>query len=142
MNNNSGHSREAPNNPSNHIDVDPEVEIIPQKGKKKRGPSGGESIQGSAIAQRKVIEMPIISETELKLKISNSNGNKSYSEGSNRHIHEPVQMVPHSTQRQGLGNVTSNPPRSDELLAYPQGISPEEGNSEILKWIEFTIIQA
>ncbi|MBW0558287.1 hypothetical protein O181_098002 [Austropuccinia psidii MF-1] len=66
--------------------------------------------------------MPMISEPELELSMSNSNRYKSHSEGSDRHLPEPVQAVLHSVQRQGLGNVASNTPRSDELLAHPQKI--------------------
>ncbi|MBW0563872.1 hypothetical protein O181_103587 [Austropuccinia psidii MF-1] len=86
--------------------------------------------------------MPMISEPELELSMSNSNRYKSHSEGSDRHLNEPVQAVLHSVQRQGLGNVASNIPRSDELLAHPQNIPQSGGNSEILQWIESTVIQA
>ncbi|MBW0530419.1 hypothetical protein O181_070134 [Austropuccinia psidii MF-1] len=85
--------------------------------------------------------MPIISEPELELSISDSNRYKSHSEGSNRHLHEPVQAVLHSVQGHGLGNVAINTPRSDEILAHPQKIPQRGGNSEILQWMEFTIIQ-
>ncbi|MBW0510749.1 hypothetical protein O181_050464 [Austropuccinia psidii MF-1] len=83
----------------------------------------------------------MISEPEWKLSMSNSNRYKSHSEGSNRHSHEPVQAVLHSVQGQGLGNVATNPPRSDELLAHPQKIPQRGGNSEILQWMDSTIIQ-
>ncbi|MBW0502191.1 hypothetical protein O181_041906 [Austropuccinia psidii MF-1] len=86
--------------------------------------------------------MPIISESELELSMSNINRYKSHSEGSNRYLYEPVQAVLHSIQGQELGNVPTNPPRSDELLAHPKRISQRGGNSEILKWMESTIIQA
>ncbi|MBW0489564.1 hypothetical protein O181_029279 [Austropuccinia psidii MF-1] len=66
---------------------------------------------------------------------------KSNSEGSNRHIHEQVQALLHSVQGQGLGNVATNPPRSDELLAYSENIPQIGGNREILQWMESTIIQ-
>ncbi|MBW0550670.1 hypothetical protein O181_090385 [Austropuccinia psidii MF-1] len=62
----------------------------------------------------------MISEPELQLSMSNSKMYKSHSEGSDRHLHEPVQAVLHSVQRQGLGNVATNTPRSDELLENPQ----------------------
>ncbi|MBW0477651.1 hypothetical protein O181_017366 [Austropuccinia psidii MF-1] len=88
------------------MELDSEVEFFPQKGK-----GTAKSTQGSAISQREVPEMPITSETELQLSMSHSNRYKSHSEGSNRHIHEPI-------QGKGLGNVATNPPRSDELLAY------------------------
>ncbi|MBW0494283.1 hypothetical protein O181_033998 [Austropuccinia psidii MF-1] len=86
--------------------------------------------------------MPMISEPELELSMSNSKRDKSHSEGSNRHLYEPVQAVLHSLQRQRLGNVATKPPRSDELPAYPKNTPQRGGNSEILQWIELTIIQA
>ncbi|MBW0555270.1 hypothetical protein O181_094985 [Austropuccinia psidii MF-1] len=85
--------------------------------------------------------MPIISEPELELSMSDSNRYKSHSEGSNRHLYEPVQAVLHSVQGQGLGNVATNTPRSDELLAHSKKIPQRGGNSEILQWMESTIIQ-
>ncbi|MBW0530905.1 hypothetical protein O181_070620 [Austropuccinia psidii MF-1] len=86
----------------------------PSKEKRKRKIlSGTESTQGSAISKRQVPDMPMISEPEFELKMSNSNRDKSYSEGSNRNLHEPVQTVLHNVQGQGLGNVATNPPRSD-----------------------------
>ncbi|MBW0591721.1 hypothetical protein O181_131436, partial [Austropuccinia psidii MF-1] len=42
---------------------------------------------------------------------------------------------------EGLGNVASNTPRSDELLAHPQKVPQRGENSEILQWMESTIIQ-
>ncbi|MBW0592912.1 hypothetical protein O181_132627 [Austropuccinia psidii MF-1] len=84
----------------------------------------------------------MISEPELELNMRNSNRGKSHSEGSNRHLYEPVQAVLHSVQGKRLGNVAPNPPRSDELLAYPKNIPQRGGNSEILQWMESTIIQA
>ncbi|MBW0503605.1 hypothetical protein O181_043320 [Austropuccinia psidii MF-1] len=84
----------------------------------------------------------MISELELELSMSNSNRDKSHSEGSSRHLYEPVQAVLHSLQGQKLGNVATNPPRSDELLEYPERIPQRGGNSEILQWMEYTIIQA
>ncbi|MBW0590253.1 hypothetical protein O181_129968 [Austropuccinia psidii MF-1] len=91
------------------------------KGKRKgKIPSGTEYTQGSAISQRQVPEVPIISEPELK----------------------SIQTVLHSVQRRGLGNVATNPPRSDELLVHPERTLQRGGNSEILQWMESTIIQA
>ncbi|MBW0566644.1 hypothetical protein O181_106359 [Austropuccinia psidii MF-1] len=84
----------------------------------------------------------MISEPKLELSMSNSNKYKSHSEGSDRHLHEPVQAVLHSVQRQGLGNVAPNTPRSDELLAHPQRVSHRGGDSGILQWMESTVIQA
>ncbi|MBW0563188.1 hypothetical protein O181_102903 [Austropuccinia psidii MF-1] len=116
--------------------------IDPSKGKRKGNiPSGTESTQGSALSQRQVPEMPVISEPEFELSMRNSNRYKSHSEGSDRHLHEPVQEVLHSVQRQGLGNVATNTPRSDELLAHPQKVPQRGGNSEILQRMESTIIQ-
>ncbi|MBW0500298.1 hypothetical protein O181_040013 [Austropuccinia psidii MF-1] len=86
--------------------------------------------------------MPMISEPETELSNSNSNSYKSHSEASDRHLYEPVQEVLHSLQRQGLGNVASNNPRSDELLAHPQEVPQRGGDSGILQWMESTVIQA
>ncbi|MBW0547914.1 hypothetical protein O181_087629 [Austropuccinia psidii MF-1] len=95
--------------------------IDPSKGKRKsKLLSGTESTKRSAISQRKVQEIPMISEPELELSMSNSNSDKSYSEGSNRNLHEPIQTILCGLQQQRLGNVAPNTPRSDELLAHPQ----------------------
>ncbi|MBW0570135.1 hypothetical protein O181_109850 [Austropuccinia psidii MF-1] len=83
----------------------------------------------------------MISEPELEPSVSKPNRYKSHLGGSDRHLHEPVQAVLHSVQRLGLGNVASNTPRSDELLAHPQKVPQRGGNSEILQWMESTIIQ-
>ncbi|MBW0493116.1 hypothetical protein O181_032831 [Austropuccinia psidii MF-1] len=58
--------------------------------------------------------------------MSNPNRDKSHSECSNRHSYQPVQTVLHSVQGHRLGNVAINPPRSDELLAYPENSLREE----------------
>ncbi|MBW0528289.1 hypothetical protein O181_068004 [Austropuccinia psidii MF-1] len=114
----------------------------PSKGKRKgKIPSGTESTKGSALSQRQVPEVAMISEPALELSMSNSNMYKSHSEGSDRHLHEPVQAVLHSVQGQGLGNVATNTPRSDELLAHPKKVPQRGGKSEILQWMECTIIQ-
>ncbi|MBW0470394.1 hypothetical protein O181_010109 [Austropuccinia psidii MF-1] len=69
----------------------------PSKGKRKGNiPSGTESTQGSGIYKKQVPEMPIISEPELELSMSNSNRYKSHAEGSDRHINEPVKAVLHN----------------------------------------------
>ncbi|MBW0547903.1 hypothetical protein O181_087618 [Austropuccinia psidii MF-1] len=116
--------------------------IDPSKRKRKgKIPSGTESTQRSALSQRQVPEMPMISAPELELSMINSDRYKSHSEGSDRHLHEPVKAVLHSVQGQGLGNVATNTPRSDELLAHPQKVPQRGGNSEILQWMESTIIQ-
>ncbi|MBW0568774.1 hypothetical protein O181_108489 [Austropuccinia psidii MF-1] len=85
--------------------------------------------------------MDLISEPELELSMSNSKRYKSHSEGSDRYLNEPVQAVLHGVQGQGLGNVATNPPRSDELLAHPEKVLQRGGNSEIIQWRESTIIQ-
>ncbi|MBW0592052.1 hypothetical protein O181_131767 [Austropuccinia psidii MF-1] len=116
--------------------------INPSKGQRKgKIPSGTESTQGSALSQRQVPEMPMISETELEPSMSNSNRYKSHSEGSDRHLHEPVQTILHNVQGKGLRNSATNTPRSDELLEHPQKVPQREGNREILQWMESTIIQ-
>ncbi|MBW0554147.1 hypothetical protein O181_093862 [Austropuccinia psidii MF-1] len=49
------------------------------KGKRKgKIPSGTEFTEGSALSQRQVPEMPMISEPELELSMSNSNRHKSH----------------------------------------------------------------
>ncbi|MBW0543848.1 hypothetical protein O181_083563 [Austropuccinia psidii MF-1] len=63
--------------------------------------------------------------------MSSSRRYKCNSEGSNRHIHEPLQ----------LGNVTPKQPRSDGLLEYPENVPQRGLNSETLQWMESTIIQ-
>ncbi|MBW0571945.1 hypothetical protein O181_111660 [Austropuccinia psidii MF-1] len=85
--------------------------------------------------------MPKMSETELELSMSSSKSNKSHSESSNTHLHEAVQTVLHHVQGKRMGNVATNPPRSDELLEYPQNVPQIGGNSEILQWMESSIIQ-
>ncbi|MBW0506640.1 hypothetical protein O181_046355 [Austropuccinia psidii MF-1] len=108
--------------------------VYPSKGKRKgKIPSGTESTQGSSIFQRKVPEIPIISEPELELSMSNSNRYKSHSEGTNRHLYEPVQAVLHGVKGQGLGNVATNTPRSYELLEHPEKNPQRGGNSEIIQ---------
>ncbi|MBW0551023.1 hypothetical protein O181_090738 [Austropuccinia psidii MF-1] len=117
--------------------------VDPSKGKRKgKIPSGTEYTQVSSMSQQQVPEMPIISETEFELSMSNSNRFNSHSEGSNRHLSEPVQAVSHSVQGQGLGNVSTDPPRSGEILEDPENISKRGGNSVILQWMESTISQA
>ncbi|MBW0523474.1 hypothetical protein O181_063189 [Austropuccinia psidii MF-1] len=60
--------------------------IDPSKGKSKgKIPSGTESTQGSALSQRQVQEMPMMSEPELEQSMSNANRYKLHSEGSDRH---------------------------------------------------------
>ncbi|MBW0525652.1 hypothetical protein O181_065367 [Austropuccinia psidii MF-1] len=102
------------------------------KGKRKRKiPSGTEFTQQSAISQMQVPEILVIFEPELELSMSHSNRKKSHPEGSDRHIHEPIQAILHSLQRQILGNVAKNTPRSDEILAHHQRFFKEE---EIVKY--------
>ncbi|MBW0550527.1 hypothetical protein O181_090242 [Austropuccinia psidii MF-1] len=95
----------------------------PTKGKRNgKIPSGTEYTQGRAISQRQVPGMGIISKQELELSMSNSKRYKSHSEGSDRHLYEPVQAVSHGVQGQRLGNVSTNLPRSDELLVHPENV--------------------
>ncbi|MBW0578226.1 hypothetical protein O181_117941 [Austropuccinia psidii MF-1] len=72
----------------------------------------------------------------------NSNRDKSHSEGSNRHLYEPVKVVLHGVKGQRLKIFATNPPSSDQLLEYPERIPQRGGNSEILKLMESTTIQA
>ncbi|MBW0551301.1 hypothetical protein O181_091016 [Austropuccinia psidii MF-1] len=74
---------------------------------KRKGkiPSGTEYTQGSAISQRQLPEIPIISEPELELSLSNSNRYTSHSEASDRHLQEQVEAVLQILQGQILGNV-------------------------------------
>ncbi|MBW0578431.1 hypothetical protein O181_118146 [Austropuccinia psidii MF-1] len=117
--------------------------VDPSKGiRKGKIPSGTESTQGSAISKRQFPDMSKISEPELELSVSNSNRDKSHPEGSNRHLYLPVQAVFQSIKGKRLGNFATNPPRSDNLLAYPEKIPQRRGNSEILQRMESTIIQA
>ncbi|MBW0503961.1 hypothetical protein O181_043676 [Austropuccinia psidii MF-1] len=116
--------------------------FYPSKGKRKgKIHSGTYSTQGSAISKRQVSNMPMISEPELELSMCSSNRDKSHSEGSNRHSYEPVQAVLHSLQGQILVNVATNLPRSNALLEYPEKVPQRGANSEILQWMESTIIQ-
>ncbi|MBW0485564.1 hypothetical protein O181_025279 [Austropuccinia psidii MF-1] len=52
-----------------------------------------------------------------------------------------MQAVLHHVQGQGLGNVGTNQPRSYEILENPEEVAQRGGNIEILKWMEYTIIQ-
>ncbi|MBW0582904.1 hypothetical protein O181_122619 [Austropuccinia psidii MF-1] len=116
--------------------------VDPSKGKRKGSiPSGTESTQGSALSKRQVPYMPMISGPEFEISMSNFNRDKSHPEGSNRHLYEPLQAILHSVKGQQLGNVSTNPSRSDELLAYPEKIPQRRGNSEIPQWMKFTITQ-
>ncbi|MBW0521703.1 hypothetical protein O181_061418 [Austropuccinia psidii MF-1] len=73
--------------------------------------------------------------------MSNFNRDKSHYKGSNRHRYDPVRALLHGVQGHKLGNVATNTPRSDELLAYSQKASQRGGNSEPLQGMESTIIQ-
>ncbi|MBW0481307.1 hypothetical protein O181_021022 [Austropuccinia psidii MF-1] len=85
--------------------------------------------------------MPMIYEPELELNMSNFKRYISHSEGSNRHLHEPVKAVLHSVQGQRLADVATSTPMSDELLEHLERFPPRGGNSVTLKWMESTIIQ-
>ncbi|MBW0544511.1 hypothetical protein O181_084226 [Austropuccinia psidii MF-1] len=74
--------------------------------------------------------------------MSNYKRNQSHSDGSNRHIYEPVKTVLHGVQGLGFGNIAKNTQRSDELLAYSQNVPQKGRNSEILQYMESTVIQA
>ncbi|MBW0593690.1 hypothetical protein O181_133405 [Austropuccinia psidii MF-1] len=128
---------------SNQLDRDGLRGRIDSSKRKRKGNicSGTESTQVSALSQRQVLEMPIISEPELEISMRNSNRYKSHSEGSHGHLHEPVQAVLHGVQGQRLGNVASNIPRSDELLANPEIVPQRGGDSQILKSMKSTFIQ-
>ncbi|MBW0559629.1 hypothetical protein O181_099344 [Austropuccinia psidii MF-1] len=116
--------------------------ITPSKGKQKgKIPTETEFTHRSAISQRQVPEMPIVSEPELGLSIGNSNRYKLHSEGSDRPLHQPVQAVLHSVQGQALGKVSTNPPRSEERLEHPEKVPQQRRISEILQWMESIIIQ-
>ncbi|MBW0592301.1 hypothetical protein O181_132016 [Austropuccinia psidii MF-1] len=68
--------------------------------------------------------------------MGNSTRDKSHSEGPDRSINEPVQADLHGLQGQRLGNVATNPPRSDEILENSQK-DPQRGKkSEILQSME------
>ncbi|MBW0536975.1 hypothetical protein O181_076690 [Austropuccinia psidii MF-1] len=58
--------------------------------------------------------------------MSNSKRYKLHSEGSNRHLYEPVKTVLHILQRQGFGNVATNQPRSDGHLEHPEKFLKDE----------------
>ncbi|MBW0538450.1 hypothetical protein O181_078165 [Austropuccinia psidii MF-1] len=117
--------------------------VDPSKGKRKgKIPSGTESTQESAISQRQVPEMPIISEPELELSISKYKRYKSHSEGKNRHLYEPVQTVLQSVQGQDwemLPQIHQGVMNSWHIL---KKIPQTGGKIEILQLMESTIIQA
>ncbi|MBW0488580.1 hypothetical protein O181_028295 [Austropuccinia psidii MF-1] len=110
----------------------------PNKGKGNGEiPSGTESTQGSAISQRQVPEMSIISEPELELSTSNSKRYKSQSEGSDRPLHKPVQEVLHGVQgkdwemwpqiHQRVMNswhILNKFLKQDEIVRYSNGQNP------------------
>ncbi|MBW0507724.1 hypothetical protein O181_047439 [Austropuccinia psidii MF-1] len=94
--------------------------------------------------------MPIISEPELKLSISDSNRYKSHSEGSDRDLHEPVQKVLHGVQGQGLGNfaiknqgvmnswhILKKLLKEEEIVRYSNGWNPLLSKPEIKKIKEY-----
>ncbi|MBW0550830.1 hypothetical protein O181_090545 [Austropuccinia psidii MF-1] len=125
--------------------------VDPSKGKIKRKiPSGTEYTQGSAISQKQVPEMPMISEPELELSMSNSNRDKSYSEGSNRHLHEPIQAVLHGLQGQRLGklpqihqgvmyswHILKRFLTEEEIVLYSNGWNPLSSKPQIKKIKEY-----
>ncbi|MBW0589698.1 hypothetical protein O181_129413 [Austropuccinia psidii MF-1] len=66
--------------------------------------------------------------------MSNSNRNKTNSEGSNRHLYEPVKEVLHGFQEKKIGNFATDPPRSVKPLSYSQKAPQRGGNSYIIQW--------
>ncbi|MBW0532372.1 hypothetical protein O181_072087 [Austropuccinia psidii MF-1] len=109
------YSEEDPNTQSNQMELESEVELIPQRGTER---------EKSPVEQNPHKEVPYPKEV------------------SNRHLYKPVQTLLHSVQGKVLGNASTNPPRSNELLAHPEKILERGGNNEILQWIRSTIIQA
>ncbi|MBW0572028.1 hypothetical protein O181_111743 [Austropuccinia psidii MF-1] len=87
--------------------------------RKGKLPRQTESTKGRALSQRKVKEMPLISEPVLEL----------------------IQAVQHIVQGHVLVNFATNTPRIDALLAHPQKAPQTGGDSKILQWMESTIIQ-
>ncbi|MBW0462810.1 hypothetical protein O181_002525 [Austropuccinia psidii MF-1] len=112
--------------------VDSEVEMILQK-VTSTSKSPVELNPHREVPYLKVKSLKFLLFLSLDWNISHSNRKQSHSEVSNRHIYEPVQAVLHGVQGQVLGNVATNPPRSDELLTYSQNTSQREGNREILQ---------
>ncbi|MBW0554482.1 hypothetical protein O181_094197 [Austropuccinia psidii MF-1] len=92
----------------------------------------------------------MISEPELELSMSDSNRYKSHSEGSNRHLNEPVQTVLHSVQRkdwkmlpqihQGVMNswhMLNKFLKEEEIVRYPNGWNPLSSKPQINKIKEY-----
>ncbi|MBW0534457.1 hypothetical protein O181_074172 [Austropuccinia psidii MF-1] len=73
--------------------------------------------------------------------MSNFNREKYHSEGSDRHLHEPVHRVLQVLQGKRLGNSATNPPRCDELPEHPHKAPQKGGSRKILQFMESTIIQ-
>ncbi|MBW0491585.1 hypothetical protein O181_031300 [Austropuccinia psidii MF-1] len=84
----------------------------------RNDPTKGKNLKWKRIHTREshfpkgILEIPIISEPELELRMGNFNRTKSHSEGTNRHLNDPVQTVLQSLQGNILGNVATNPSRS------------------------------
>ncbi|MBW0548371.1 hypothetical protein O181_088086 [Austropuccinia psidii MF-1] len=69
----------------------------------------------------------MIYEPELELSMSNSNRYKSHEEGSDIHLHEPVQAVLHSVQGQGVmnsWNIMKTFLKEEEIVRYSNGWNP------------------
>ncbi|MBW0561086.1 hypothetical protein O181_100801 [Austropuccinia psidii MF-1] len=125
--------------------------IDPSKGKRKgKIPGGTEFTQGRALTQRQVLEMPIISEPELELSMSNLNRYKSHSEGSKRHLHVPVQAVLHKVKdkdwemlpqiHQGVMNswhILKKVLKEEEIVRYSNGCNPLSSKPQIKKINEY-----
>ncbi|MBW0515722.1 hypothetical protein O181_055437 [Austropuccinia psidii MF-1] len=72
--------------------------------------------------------MPMISEPELELSMSNSNRDKSHSEGSNIHLYEPVQEEEIVRYSNGWNSLSSKPQikKIKEYHAKKKEVSKEE----------------
>ncbi|MBW0594031.1 hypothetical protein O181_133746 [Austropuccinia psidii MF-1] len=73
--------------------------------------------------------------------MSNSDKENSHSEDPNRRLYEPVTAATQCTWTK-IGKCCHKSTKGDELLEYPETILQRGENSEILQWMEFTIIQA
>ncbi|MBW0579272.1 hypothetical protein O181_118987 [Austropuccinia psidii MF-1] len=125
--------------------------VDPSKGKRKgKIPSGTESSQVSAISKRQVPDMPMISEPELELSMSNSKRDKSHSEGSNRHVYEQVQqyyMVYKDKYWEMLPKIHLRVMKSwhilkrffkeEEIVKYSNGWNPVSSKPQIKKIKEY-----
>ncbi|MBW0521460.1 hypothetical protein O181_061175 [Austropuccinia psidii MF-1] len=84
--------------------------------------------------------MPIVSEPELELSMPNKKRYKSHSEGSDRHSNDPLKEVLHSLQ--DIGKSFHKSAKEFGTPGTSWKVPQRGGNSEILQWMESTIIQA